>query len=92
MLCILDLIFSVLYALLSENVFTLFGMYILEKLTQIIRVKTLYAKYKDMIDLVLLWLLVLAVGLLIFSISRKKKVKAKFSLMRFFSMEIEAED
>ena len=36
--------------------------------------------------------IVLPVGLLIFAISRKKKVKAKFSLMRFFSMEIEAED
>lgn len=35
---------------------------------------------------------ILAVRLLIFAISRKKKVKAKFSLMRFFSMEIEAED
>lgn len=37
-------------------------------------------------------LAILAVRLLIFAISRKKKVKAKFSLMRFFSMEIEAED
>lgn len=36
--------------------------------------------------------IVLAVGLLIFVISKKKKVKVKFSLMRFFSMEIEAED
>ena len=36
--------------------------------------------------------IVFAVGLLIFAISRKKKVKAKFSLMRFFSMEIETED